>query len=596
MTGVEPRYDAWTDAQLAAALLAVDPDGLGGASLRGLAGPPREAWLEHFRSLLPADAPALRMPTHITPDRLLGGLDLTATLASGRPVIEAGLLARADGGAVIAAMAERMTSSTAALVAGALDSGEIRLERDGSGRCFPARIVVIALDEGLTLEEAPPESLQDRLAFHLDLGLIRSVATSPFAIDGAMVAEARGRLRSIVSPEAIHAALTETAMALGVGSLRAALFAARAARAAAALAGEEVVSDTDAALAARLVLAPRATTLPRDPEAEPDEPQEATPPPESTESQGDDADDEARSDRPPTDVVLEAAQAAIPPGLLEALRFGAPRRSRSRSAGKSGEKSKSNARGRPIGTRAGQPTPDKPLNLVATLRAAAPWQRLRGAPLSAAAPEDRRVAVRGDDFRTTRFKQRTETVTIFVVDASGSAAMQRLAEAKGAVELLLAECYVRRDQVALIAFRGTSAELLLSPTRSLVRAKRSLAGLPGGGGTPLATAMEAATELAEQVRRRGQTPVVVMLTDGRANITRGGEGGRAQAHDDALTAARGMNTAGVSTIFVDTSPRPQRKAREIAEAMDARYVPLPFADARGLSAVVQGHATGRVAA
>jgi magnesium chelatase subunit D len=92
----------------------------------------------------------------------------------------------------------------------------------------------------------------------------------------------------------------------------------------------------------------------------------------------------------------------------------------------------------------------------------------------------------------SRFKQRRETTTIFVVDASGSAALHRLAEAKGAVELLLADCYVRRDRVAMLAFRGKGAELMLPPTRSLVRAKRSLAGLPGGGGTPLAAGMDAA--------------------------------------------------------------------------------------------------------
>ncbi len=141
--------------------------------------------------------------------------------------------------------------------------------------------------------------------------------------------------------------------------------------------------------------------------------------------------------------------------------------------------------------------------------------------------------MRREDFRVSRFKQRSETTTVFVVDASGSSALHRLAEAKGAVELLLADCYVRRDSVALIAFRGRRAELLLPPTRSLVRAKRSLAGLPGGGGTPLAAGIDAALALADAMRRRGATPVVVPLTDGRANIARDGAG-RARAGADAL--------------------------------------------------------------
>ena len=191
-----------------------------------------------------------------------------------------------------------------------------------------------------------------------------------------------------------------------------------------------------------------------------------------------------------------------------------------------------------------------------------------------------------DDFRISRFKQRTETATIFVVDASGSAALHRLAEAKGAVELLLADCYVRRDQVALIAFRGSAAELLLPPTRSLARAKRSLAGLPGGGGTPLAAGLDAAFALADSVRRRGQTPTVVVLTDGRANIARDGGQGRLRAEEDAINAARQFGAAGITAVLVDTSPRPGPSGETVAREMGARYLPLPHADATMLSKAV----------
>ena len=113
------------------------------------------------------------------------------------------------------------------------------------------------------------------------------------------------------------------------------------------------------------------------------------------------------------------------------------------------------------------------------------------APAAAAGPRSACRCARSD-LRITRLQQRAATATLFVVDASGSSALHRLAEAKGAVELLLAECYVRRDQVGVIAFRGRGAEVLLPPTRSLVRAKRSLAALPGGGGTPLAAGLQAA--------------------------------------------------------------------------------------------------------
>ena len=176
------------------------------------------------------------------------------------------------------------------------------------------------------------------------------------------------------------------------------------------------------------------------------------------------------------------------------------------------------------------------LSLIDTLRAAAPWQRLRGG--------DSRVQIRRDDLRIRRFETRAQALTIFAVDASGSSALARLGEAKGAVELLLAEAYVKRAEVALVAFRGTTAELLLPPTRSLARARRSLAELPGGGGTPLAAGIHAARDLAEQARGRGRTPFIVLLTDGRANVAADGGTVRATAESDAQAAASAVGVAG----------------------------------------------------
>ena len=149
---------------------------------------------------------------------------------------------------------------------------------------------------------------------------------------------------------------------------------------------------------------------------------------------------------------------------------------------------------------------------------------------------------------------------------------------------------MRRDSVAVIGFRGDLAELLLPPTRSLARAKRALAELPGGGGTPLATALDAARELAQAVRRRGDTPLVVVLSDGRANVARDGTPGRPRAEADALVAARAWRDTSATVLFVDTSPQPTDKARALAAALGARYLPLPHADARQVSSVVQAAA------
>ena len=197
------------------------------------------------------------------------------------------------------------------------------------------------------------------------------------------------------------------------------------------------------------------------------------------------------------------------------------------------------------------------------------------------------------DFRVARFKQRTSTTTIFVVDASGSAAANRLAEAKGAVELLLAECYVRRDEVALIAFRGVAAEIVVPPTRSLVRAKRCLAGLPGGGATPLAAALDMAGAMARAIAKKGQSPLVVFLTDGKANMTRAGRPGAAEAEREAAIAARLFRSTGTAALVVDTSPRPRPHSERLADDMGARYLPLPYAGPQELSGAIQASARGR---
>jgi magnesium chelatase subunit D len=282
--------------------------------------------------------------------------------------------------------------------------------------------------------------------------------------------------------------------------------------------------------------------------------------------------------------VLEAVQAALDPRLLASLAGEHGARAPRGGAGRAGQWQTGGGRGRPLGVRSGLPRRGERLDLVATLYAAAPWQALRRR--EAAAEGSRLLQVRRDDLRTRRYRQRRQTLTLFVVDASGSSALHRLAEAKGAVELLLAQCYARRDEVALLAFRGPAAELLLPPTRSLVRAKRSLAGLPGGGGTPLAAAIDAAAALALNARRGGRTPLVVFFTDGRGNLARDGTQGRAAGEADALRAAGAYAAATLQTLLVDTAPRPAPQTGRLADALGARYLALPYADAARLAGAV----------
>jgi magnesium chelatase subunit D len=538
----------WADALLALRLLAADPPGLGGAVVRAAPGPVRDAWLDRLRDALGPECRWKRMPPGIGDERLLGGLDLAATLSAGRPMTQAGLLAEADGGIVVVPMAERLEPGTAARLAAALDTGQAG--PDGTS----ARFGLILLDEGEG-DEAVPAALADRLAFRLDLGTLKQ-ADLVERIPGAEPAEAH-------EADAV-AVLCTVAEAFGIASPRAPILAMRVAR---ALAGDTAPGQREALIAARLVLAPRAERLPQ--------PQEPSPPPaERAEGDPPPGEGDAQEAAPPEDVVLDAVRAAIPPGLLETLLGGGRGRSQAK-AGRGGRPEAVSRTGRPIGSKPGDPRRQR-LDLMATLRAAAPWQRLRAGD-TVSAGRTTGLHIRRDDLRIRRLRRKIETTTVFCVDASGSAALERLAEAKGAVECLLAEAYVRRDRVALVAFRGRGADLVLPPTRSLTRAKRSLAGLPGGGGTPLASGLDAALSVALTVRRAGGRPVVVVLTDGRANVARSGEGGRGRAGEEALDAARAVRQAELAALVVDTGAR-GGGARAVADAMAARYLALPRID------------------
>lgn len=551
MTPAEPA-DPLDDAVLAARLFALSPQIFKGMTLRG-ASPAREALVAALAQALPLR----RLPGHVDDERLLGGIDLAASLSAGKPVRQTGLIEEACAGALIAGMAERLDGSIAGRLAQALDEGQTAL---------------VLLDDAMEPDDAPPASLTARLAFSCDLAASRRW-------QGVELAPPEGALADVapLGDEDLRA-LAATAEALGVDSLRALIHAGEAARGLAALEGRTAAGKADLAGAVRLVLAPRATRLP---------PQEqVAPPPDDQPSPSDgNRDEPSDSDRHQqepdlSEILVEAARAAIPAGLLEQLAQGkAPRRAQSSGTG---QKRKDATRGKPLGARPGMPRGGAKLALIDSLRAAVPWQAVRRRE----SRSDSAIIMRKEDLRIRRFEERAARVTIFAVDASGSAAAARLAEAKGAVELMLAQAYVTRSEVALVAFRGAGAELLLPPTRSLTRARRTLAELPGGGGTPLALGLNAAREVAESVIAKGRSAALVILTDGRANIAADGSPGRPQAAADAAAAARAIAARGIDSLVVDISARPGPEGAALAAALGGRFLALPRADARMLQAAI----------
>ena len=591
MTAVGESIESISNAALALALFAIDPVGTGGIVLRAPWSLAQDRLLAGLQELLPVETLCRRMPHNIPDDRLIGGIDLVATLQTRRPVMERGLLAEVDGGVVVLSMAERLSTSTVAQLTAAIDLGFVVVERNGIGARSPARVGLVAFDEGQSDEEGLAPALRDRLAFHLRLADVTADDAVSWELNRGAIAAARKCLIGVSCCGAITQTLCEGAMSLGIDSVRAPYLALRVARASAALHGRHHVADADAVVASRLVLAPRATHLPASQPPQPEGDQQS-----KAKETGSDTNSEQNLEARPSaddsllDVVLAAAAAALPAKVLEGLQQHHGSARRAATSAKAGAVKGAAGRGRPIGARRGEPRGRMKINVVETLRAAAPWQGLRqSASARPPQPEDGRpnLEVRRDDFRVTRFKHRTKVVTVFVVDASGSLAANRLAEAKGAVELLLAECYIRRDEVALIAFRGRGSELVLPPTRSLVRAKRCLAELPGGGGTPLASAINAAGTLVASLLRRGQSAVVVLLTDGRANVARDGRPGAAQAELDATAAARALRATRARSLVIDTSPRPRPQAERLAAEMGGRYLPLPYAGSRELSRAIQ---------
>jgi len=557
-----PDTSVWTRVEVGLNALAVDPAGLGGLWLRARSGPVRDRVIEALGAL---PLPLKRLHPSIGDEQLFGGIDLTATLSSGKLVERAGLLA--VPAVLVLPMAERTQPGLAARLAGAMDQG--------TGHCL------VALDEGAEPGEILPEALTDRLALHVDLDALPFGETEPIVLDETALAEARARLRAVRAADTVLEDLTLLAARLGVHSLRAPMLALRCARALAAIAGNPEVAADDLTAAVQLVLGPRATQLPEEEQDTPPEQDQTPPEPEPDKGDQDEGEGQSLDDIPLQDILLEAAKATLPADLLAMLAAKKANRGGGGNSG-AGAKRKGNRRGRPIPSRRGRLDSGTRLDVISTLRAAAPWQTIRRQESSF----DRSLHIRTDDFRIRRFEEKSDRLLIFVVDASGSAAMTRLAEAKGAVEILLAEAYARRDHVALVAFRNEGAELLLPPTRSLVQTKRRLAALPGGGGTPLAAGLKVALEVAIQAKGRGMTPTVALMTDGRANIALDGSANRAMAAEDATRMATALRLNGYPSMVIDMGQRPERSLKALADTLGAPYIPLPRADANRLSSAV----------
>lgn len=583
LIGLERAHDA-------VRLLAVDAR-LGGVAIGAAVGSGKSSLARASQRLFGTATPFIELPLGVDEEALLGGIDIEATLRSGRRTARTGLLGRADGGVLYADALNLLPDPVVNILLGALDTGFVQLERDGLSQQIACQFRLIGTYD--PAEGLPRRHLLDRIGLMVLLppvttaeermDVLRQHMAPDWAhwfeldvLEASLVQEAQAMLAMVAMSDNDQYQLIDLAVRAGVQGQRVDLYAVAVARAAAALDLRTQVSHDDLQLAAELVILPRATreVIPPD-VAPPPPPPPATPPPPAEQK----TDDEPAADAPeqpadtldiPDEVVLEALASTLPLDLTD-LPFRTIRRGRSGSRGAVAGK-----RGRHIRSVAGDPRRAR-IDIPATLRSAAPWQALRPHAVS-------RVALRIDDIKVKQYRSKAGVLFAFVVDASGSMALNRMRQAKGAVQHLLQQAYVHRDQVALLAFRGTQCETLLPPSQSVELARRALDVLPTGGTTPLAAALLQMIQVAAQARSRGiMQCVAILLTDGRANVA------YQRGHDIAMEVeilACGVVNAGIRTVVVDTqrSYLSRGEGKKLADLLDGVYVYLPQATGADIAA------------